>query len=92
MPKKCQELEGELEELKARILALTASQAEVRSQAGEDASSETAEVHAHALSGLVPLEFDELVDALKGEVDDLNPLTCLAIFGLGVLTGRLLAP
>ena len=95
MPKKCQELEQELKALKARIRELSAAP-----QAGEASSAEAPPVEAAAhvkaaakeVASHLPLDFDELTEVLKREVEGMNPLTCLAIFGLGVLTGRLLAP
>ena len=37
------------------------------------------------------VDFDELVDLLKKEIDDLPAMTALAVFGLGLVTGKLLS-
>ena len=88
MSRKCSELEAELEALKARVRALVEAPAERREAPAEEVESDRAPGPGTA----VPVEFDELVNLLKQEVEGMQPLTCLAIFGLGVLTGRLLAP
>ena len=87
MSRKCAELEAELQELKALMRAL----AEKTPTPKEEPTVEVLQEPAVEAEGHVPPDFDELVALLKREVEDLHPMTCLAIFGLGVLTGRLLS-
>ena len=82
------DLEQELDALKERIR-------ELATQPSEPAAPAETPRGVEAVAGLeidLPTDFDGLMDALKREVEGLNPLTCLSIFALGVLTGRLLAP
>ena len=80
-------LNTELEALLARVRTLaTAPQ-----RSDENAPSPPTEGVRKEAGGSLSREFDELVEVLKREIDDLPPMTCLAIFGLGVLTGRLLS-
>ena len=89
MLKNNSDLKAELEELKAQVRALTEAQA----QAAEvvPRMPPVGEAARPAAATAIPVDFEELVELLQHEVEDLNPLTALAIFGLGVLTGRLLS-
>ena len=86
MTSKKPDLEAELKALKAQVRELAQAQATPETSASQGEEEEATES-----KGPLSLDFDELVDLLKREIDDLPPMTCLAIFGLGVLTGRLLA-
>ena len=88
--RKCEELELELAALKERIKDLAAARPQAAAASTEPPSTTEGDGGGDSGGGL-PVDFDELMDALKREVEDLNPLTCLSIFALGVLTGRLLA-
>ena len=92
MPNESNELQAELEALKAQVHALTKAQedcAEAIAAEGEVLEEEVA--HGAVSIGGLTVELDELVELLKEEVEDVKPLTLLAVFGLGVLVGRLLA-
>ena len=80
-------LNAELEALLERVRTL----ATTPQRSDEDAPSPSTEHVREEAGGSLSREFDELVEVLKREIDDLPPMTCLAIFGLGVLTGRLLS-
>ena len=87
MSKTKSQLEAELKELKAHMRTLTQAQAEAAAAAPAVVEEEDpAEAH-----GNLAAHFDELLDVLKHEVEDVPVMTGIAIFGLGVLTGRLLA-
>jgi len=87
MSKTKSQLEAELKELKARMRALTQEQAEAVAAAPAVAEEES-QPAAHA--GLAA-DFEDLIEVLKHEVEGVPVMTGIAIFGLGVLTGRLLA-
>ena len=90
MSQKQANVEKELKALRAQVEALTRAQAEAAAEASDAVHAEI-DAPVEEESGAATLDFQELVDLLKHEVEDMNPLTALAIFGLGVLTGRLLS-
>ena len=87
MSKTKSQLEAELKELKARMRTLTQQQAEAAAAAPAVVAEEAA-VEAH---GGLTADFEELIEVLKHEIEGVPVMTGIAIFGLGVLTGRLLA-
>lgn len=91
MANKDPDLNAELEALKEQVRVLSEAQGQaVQPTAPREAEPEAPEGETDSKSPL-SMEFDDLVELLKGEIEGLPPLTCIAIFGLGVLTGRLLA-
>jgi len=90
MSKTKSQLEAELKELKARMRTLTQQQAEAAAAAPAVVEEAPAEAPAEAHGGLTA-DFDELIEVLKHEIEGVPVMTGIAVFGLGVLTGRLLA-
>ena len=88
MSKTKSQLETELKELKARMRTLAEVQAEAVAAAPAAVAEEEAAPEAH--SGLAA-DFEELLDVLKRDIEGVPVMTGITIFGLGVLTGRLLA-
>ena len=85
MSKTKSQLEAELKELKARMRTLTQAEEAASAPAPKE------EVAPAESVGSLPADFDELLDVLKHEIEEVPVMTGIAIFGLGVLTGRLLA-
>jgi ElaB/YqjD/DUF883 family membrane-anchored ribosome-binding protein len=90
---------SELEKLRAELAALKAAQGEPPTpSAGQAASVQAASEQAGssvagALQGAedeVKEQLDELVTLLEHEIRDLPAITCLAVFSMGILMGRLL--
>ena len=88
MSPKNPDMDAELRALQEQVRALTAAQAARAAAECPPCAEQEAETAPPAIE--LP-DFDELVASLKREVEDVHPMTCIAIFGLGVLTGRLLA-
>ena len=92
MPKTKFELEAELADLKERLRSLAGVQADPPGGASSVATDDEAASDGPSGSrGALSADLEELIDLLRREIDDLPAMTCLALFGLGVLTGRLLA-
>ena len=91
MSKNDPDLKAELEKLKAQVRALTEAQRRSAEEVPRQEPEPDAASKPHLTAAAIPVDFEELVELLHHELEDLNPLTALAIFGLGVLTGRLLA-
>ena len=83
------DLEAELNALKAQVFAMRAAQSQAA--AGDDSARSSAEDAPEDEPLDVAAHFEELFEQLKTEIEDIPTMTGLAIFGLGVLTGRLLA-
>ena len=86
MAKTKAQLQAELDELKAKLAEVTAAQ-----QAAKPAPAPEPEPAAPEVTERDGVDFDELVDLLKKEIDDLPAMTALAVFGLGLVTGKLLS-
>lgn len=100
-----EDMQTELEQLRAEVAALSAARA--NKQAAE-ASPETVPAEpraseAHEVSSIIENaqaavaddaeikgQFDQLFEQLEQEIKDLPAITTLAVFSLGVLFGRLL--
>ncbi|MDJ0905434.1 MAG: hypothetical protein QNI96_05400 [Woeseiaceae bacterium] len=92
----------ELERLRADVAALQDARRENKKQAQEAppedtpaaaASTEAPEapaVEATALPEEQKTQLEELGDLLQQEIRDLPTITCLTVFSLGILMGRLL--
>ena len=78
------ELRAELERMKAAVRAASETSPKPVETAPDEAAPDPAP------KAQPPADFEELIDALRRDVEELHPMTALAIFGLGVLTGRLL--
>ncbi len=79
-----QDLKAELDALKERVRALAETQAASEGEVDEASVPEGA-------GAQLTQQMDDLVELLKQEIDDIPVMTGVAIFGLGVLMGRLLA-
>ena len=90
MSPKNSDMEAELKALQEQVRALTAAQAARAEAAARPCEEEEKELEEEPRRVELP-DFDELVASLKREIEDIHPMTCLAIFGLGVLTGRLMS-
>ena len=85
----------ELEKLRADVAALSDAR---RQDAATSADSETGSADAPAEPALadIPIseeqktQLEELGDLLQAEIRDLPTITCLAVFSLGILMGRLM--
>jgi hypothetical protein len=94
------EMARELEKLRADVSALSEARNATATQPGEPTAMEEktqAEPDAAASTGEeapIPAEtksqFEELGALLQEEIRDLPTITCLTIFSLGILMGRLL--
>ena len=95
MAKTKAQLQAELDELKERLRVLTeaqAAEAAAREPEAEITPEPATVVDAEEVEDEGGgIDFDELVDLLKREIDDVPVMTCLAIFGLGLITGKLLS-
>lgn len=94
------EIRKELDELRAQLEALQASRT-TTVNAGPDADAAAVREPAAPAAVDEPggesdvgsdlsLQFQELMEVLDRELRESNPTTLLAVFALGVLTGRLL--
>jgi hypothetical protein len=90
---------SELEKLRAELAALKAAQREPSPSSPEQAASAPAsagQAESSVASVLQEAEdevkgqFDELATLLEHEIRDLPAITCLAVFSIGILMGRLL--
>ena len=88
-----EEMQRELERLRAEVAALSASRAreaektqqDEAATAREESPGSTAEpVGANEMKS----QIDELIKLLETEVRDLPTITCLLVFSLGILMGR----
>ena len=82
----------ELEKLRADIAALQDAKREVKAAppeppAAEPQAAEAAEVE---LPEEHKTQLEELGDLLQQEIRDLPTITCLTVFSLGILMGRLM--
>jgi hypothetical protein len=89
------ETERELEKLRADVAALSDASREAASTPGEPppAAAEPAAVPPPADTELpegTRTQMEELGDLLQAEIRDLPTITCLTVFSLGILMGRLM--
>ena len=89
------ETERELEKLRADVAALSDARREAASTPGEPppAAAEPAAVPPPADTELpegTRTQMEELGDLLQAEIRDLPTITCLTVFSLGILMGRLM--
>lgn len=75
------------EKAPAEVDAGTAPVVTAAETGGEPVETDAEETPAADLS----TQFQELLDGLNRELKDSNPITLLAVFGLGILFGRLLS-
>ena len=86
----------ELEKLRADVAVLSDARREAAGKATEpaQAAAETATVDTTADDMAVTEEqksqLEELGELLQAEIRDLPTITCLAVFSLGILMGRLM--
>ena len=86
----------ELEKLRADVAALsdTRREAAAKSDEPQPASAEAPQALAAATEAELPEEqktqLEELGDLLQAEIRDLPTITCLTVFSLGILMGRLM--
>jgi hypothetical protein len=85
----------ELEKLRADVAALSDARGQDAAQPSEPPASSTEPVTEPAPIELaIPEEqksqLEELGDLLQAEIRDLPTITCLAVFSLGILMGRLM--
>jgi len=90
-----EETARELEKLRADVAALSDARRETASRPAEPLQTEAAPVEEeHLLDDLIPPEqksqLEELGELLQEEIRDLPTITCLAVFSLGILMGRLM--
>ena len=85
------DLNAELEALKKRVRELSEAHGQAAGSPAPEETEPSDDGEATDAKSPLSMEFDDLVELLKGEIEGIPPLTCIAIFGLGVLTGRLLA-
>jgi len=88
-----EEMQQELERLRAEVAALSATRARVAEKTQQDetpAASEESAASAQEPHGAKEMksQVDELVKLLETEVRDLPAVTCLLVFSLGILMGR----
>lgn len=87
----------ELEKLRADVAALsdarrdaTAKAAEPKESAPEPAASPDGSMTDLAVPAEQKTQLEELGDLLQKEIRDLPTITCLTVFSLGILMGRLM--
>jgi hypothetical protein len=86
----------ELEKLRADVAALSDARRESAAKPAETQSvvNEAAATEQPAGDSVVPEEqktqLEELGDLLQAEIRDLPTITCLTVFSLGILMGRLM--
>ena len=86
----------ELEKLRADVAALSDARREAAAKSAEPqpASAEAPQALAAATESDLPEEqktqLEELGDLLQAEIRDLPTITCLTVFSLGILMGRLM--
>lgn len=87
----------ELEKLRADVAALsdarrdaTAKAAEPEQSAPEPAASPDGSMSDLAVPAEQKTQLEELGDLLQKEIRDLPTITCLTVFSLGILMGRLM--
>jgi len=86
----------ELEKLRADVAALSDARREATAKSAEPqpASAEEPQALAAATESVLPEEqktqLEELGDLLQAEIRDLPTITCLTVFSLGILMGRLM--
>jgi hypothetical protein len=87
----------ELEKLRADVAALSDARRESASRPTEPqpvVEPEPAAVESAASEAVVPEEqktqLEELGDLLQAEIRDLPTITCLTVFSLGILMGRMM--
>jgi hypothetical protein len=92
---------SELEKLRAELAALKQAQGASPASSPQQAASASAPASAgQAESSVASVlqeaedevkgQFDELATLLEHEIRDLPAITCLAVFSIGILMGRLL--
>ena len=89
------ETERELEKLRAEVAALSDARRKVASAPAEfpPAVAEPAAVPPPADAEFpegTRTQMEELGDLLQAEIRDLSTITCLTVFSLGILMGRLM--
>ena len=86
------ELHAELERLRAEVATLSAERRETAAVASaETVNDEDNSTDAHEAADMAKQnQVQELISLLEKEVRDSPAITCLAVFALGVLMGRLL--
>ena len=86
----------ELEKLRADVAALSDARREAAAKPGEPQPvvEEKPAVESAAGAAAVPEEqktqLEELGDLLQAEIRDLPTITCLTVFSLGILMGRMM--
>ena len=84
----------ELEKLRADVAALSAARREDSANAAEPSAEPAPNPESVPADVGIPDEqrsqLEELGDLLQREIRDLPTITCLAVFSLGILMGRLM--
>lgn len=84
----------ELEKLRADVAALSEARREDAAKAAETPSRPESAAVEDAIDASITDEarsqLEELGDLLQQEIRDLPTITCLAVFSLGILMGRLM--
>jgi hypothetical protein len=86
----------ELEKLRADVAALSDARREAAARPAEaqPVVEETPAATVSASEAAIPEEqktqFEELGDLLQAEIRDLPTITCLTVFSLGILMGRMM--
>ena len=84
----------ELEKLRADVAALSDARREAAAEPAEPAPAPSERAPAAQVVDSLPEEqktqLEELGDLLQQEIKDLPTITCLAVFSLGILMGRLM--
>jgi hypothetical protein len=89
------ETRAELERLRADLEALTAAREEKPAGPAEQSRTEAVEAEVTIADGPEisdeqRSQLEELGDLLQQEIRDLPTITCLAVFSLGILMGRMM--
>jgi hypothetical protein len=86
----------ELEKLRADVAALSDARREAAAKpadpqpAGEETPQPSAAATESDLPEVQKTQLEELGDLLQAEIRDLPTITCLTVFSLGILMGRLM--